>query len=290
MKFFSVDGIQIPAHKFVLQLNWENFNQVIASTNEDGCVEINDTTESALKEFFKHFYGVEYAFSELDIDDVLDVLLLAQRFLISPLTDEITKYLKGCIAIDNVWRIYKFARISTTTSNLAETCLNFIDKNSGYLMAALIKEPVNVLAPIMSRKSFKAKEIDKFRFIEEWIQHNCGENASQLLKTVDLYSLSPHELVETVWPTSLYSADEVIDALYAKILALEKQTLNSSAERQTSRHQSKFIPEDISEQRDLAKAARKSKKDKKHKTYSFVLLPILSAFFACSLYFIFYDS
>ena len=74
----------------------------------------------------------------------------------------------------------------------------------------------NALREIISRNSFYASEISIFKAIHKWAEDSEEQNVEEIMKCVRLPLMSLEELLNEVRPSSLVSADAILDAIKVK--------------------------------------------------------------------------
>ena len=82
---------------------------------------------------------------------------------------------------------------------------------------------------IISRDTFIVDEIEVFRAVKKWMEHNnkAKEDAANLLKAVRLCEIPPRELFGEVECSGLYSKDDI----YGAIRIQQKPDWNSTLPR-----------------------------------------------------------
>ena len=70
---------------------------------------------------------------------------------------------------------------------------------------------------MISRDSFYASEIDIFKAISKWTEHNKDSSAaSEIVRAIRLPLMNMHELLNVVRPSSMMNADLILDAIKVK--------------------------------------------------------------------------
>ncbi len=72
------------------------------------------------------------------------------------------------------------------------------------------------LKEVISRDSFYATEINIFRAVQNWVEHNPDCDASDIARAIRLPLMNMHELLNVVRPSSLMNADLILDAIKVK--------------------------------------------------------------------------
>lgn len=66
---------------------------------------------------------------------------------------------------------------------------------------------------LIARDSFCAPEIEIFRAVSNWAEHNKGQDPTPILEVVRLQLMVMHELLHVVRDTGLVSSDAILDAI-----------------------------------------------------------------------------
>ena len=74
----------------------------------------------------------------------------------------------------------------------------------------------SALEGIISRDSFCAAEIEIFRSVQQWAEQNPDEPLEGIVSKVRLPLMNLEELLNCVRPSSLVSADAILDAIKVK--------------------------------------------------------------------------
>ena len=217
---FIVEGDHCEAHRIILAARCEYFRALFyggmkEATNRDK-IDLPETPSSAFKYLLTYIYTGLMSFREIEERDVLDILILANRYSLLSLESAITGYLKDIISESNVAEIYDVATV-IDISDLVTACNVYIDHHATDFLnsdgfARLSKESVK---QIISRQSFEAPEIDIFHALKRWMSEN-EEESSELCGCVRLPLIDSGALLNQVRSSKIYSADEILDAVTMK--------------------------------------------------------------------------
>ncbi|RWS29664.1 BTB/POZ domain-containing protein 9-like protein [Leptotrombidium deliense] len=151
-------------------------------------IKLPDTPSLAFKRLLKYLYNGEVDFSGLQVDTIIQMIQVAQKYLFFrfcfPYTviELIDAKLRSLFSIENVLKIYEETKLFHLES-LSCACLNFIDLNAD----AVVKHEnfyhfasLPLLKEILLRDSFCADENDIFTAVHAWINFN-----KDALKDVD---------------------------------------------------------------------------------------------------------
>lgn len=189
----------------------------------------------------------------LQEENLLDILGMSHRYGFVDLETAISDYLKAILNISNVCLIYDIANMYHLLSlchvckefidkNAQEILVNetFFSLSQvshfflRYKFTSIIDIKINSHNPskclelkscllsfgfqnsvkeLISRDSFCAPENIIFNAVVKWTEHNQGQDPSPILECVRLPLMSMNDLLNVVRPTSLVSADSILDAI-----------------------------------------------------------------------------
>ncbi|XP_013777276.1 BTB/POZ domain-containing protein 9-like isoform X1 [Limulus polyphemus] len=215
-----VEGIRLPGHKVILAARSEYFRALLFGgmrESQQTEIELKGTSLTAFKALLKYVYTGHLILGNRKEELILDILGLAHKYGFEELEHSISEYLKAILNIKNVCMIYDMASLYHLVS-LADVCCSFIDRHAldiinheSFLMlsAAALKE-------MISRDSFCAPEVDIFKAVCEWTQHNSSVEAREILAAIRLPLMTLPDLLNVVRPTGLVHPDTILDAIKAK--------------------------------------------------------------------------
>lgn len=218
-----VEDVRFQAHKVVLAACSEYFRALFfgglkESTLQDAEIELKDTNASAFKHLLKYIYTGCMNLVELKEDILFEVLGLAHRYGFVELEEAISFYLEGVLDNNNVCLIFDLASMFNLRS-LCENCLRFMDRNAQEIIKTEAFQGLSVTAleEILRRDSFYAPEICIFRALQHWREKNPDvAQFSQVIKHIRLPLMTLDELLNIVRPSSLVTADSILDAIQVK--------------------------------------------------------------------------
>jgi BTB/POZ domain-containing protein 9 len=230
-----VEGQVLPAHKCIIANRSQYFFKQIYGNFDDfnnrsngndfemlsksvSTLEMSDTTAAALKQVLKYLYCGELLVDDLDLGLVIDVLTLSHRCKLFQIVSGISEYLKDIVTIDNVWVIYSASMLFEETSNLAEFCLRFMDQKAVKLLQheSTYKQTLENFKRLITRRTFEAPEVEKFKAVYKWINTNPDQESKDLVSSISLTKLGHEELLLVVRPTHLVSDTQILDAIQPK--------------------------------------------------------------------------
>jgi len=228
------EGQVLPAHKCIVANQSQYFFKQIYGDSDDsnqpsnggdfemvsksGCLDIFDTTAAALKLVLKYLYCGQLLVNDLELEPVIDVLTLSHRCKLNQVVSGISDYLKDIITIDNVWKIYNASNLFDERNSLAEFCLRFMDRSAVKLLHhdLTFVQSVTNFKLLITRKTFDAPEVEKFKAVYRWINKNPQLDSKDLVSCISLAKLAQEELLQIVRPTHLVSDSEILDAIQPK--------------------------------------------------------------------------
>ncbi|XP_078361796.1 BTB/POZ domain-containing protein 6-like [Oculina patagonica] len=158
----------IPAHKFVLSISSPvfeaMFNGELAETGDS--IELPDCEYESLLELFRYMYCDEV---NINGSNVMGVLYLAKKYIVSSLADKCTKYVQDNLDPSNIFSILPFVQ-KYEEKTLVDRCWKVIDeeteeavKSDGF---ATIER--SLLEAIVVRDTLTIEEIELFKAVDLW--------------------------------------------------------------------------------------------------------------------------
>ena len=212
--------VRVPAHKFVLAISSPVFEAMfygkMAEKGEE--VELPDTDSNSLLEFLRFVYCDEV---NLTSSNVLDVLYLAQKYIVPSLTAKCGSFLETQTNESNVFRILEEAK-KFDEPKLEKQCWSFIDVNTSACVKseALLTSSYDTLVSLLNRESLCVRELCLFAAVMRWAQAKCegkgleptGSAMREILgnavKLIRFPAMLLPEFEQHVVPTGILSAKE----------------------------------------------------------------------------------
>ena len=123
---------RIAAHKLILSIGSPVFNAMFHGTGQQMIelsvneIEIPDIEPIAFRSLLRYLYTDDVC---IEADTVMSVLYTAKKYAVNALEKECVEFLKKNIRSDNAFMLLSQARLFDEI-NLADLCLQIIDKNS----------------------------------------------------------------------------------------------------------------------------------------------------------------
>ena len=172
---FLVENQRLPAHRVILAARSEYFRALLyGGLSESTQSEIRLTIPlEAFKALLKYIYSGHMPLLQMNEDNILDTLGLANQYGLLELELAISEYLRQYLAMGNACAILDAARLYNL-EKLTNVCLTFMDRNAADLLQhetfkSLSQES---LQEVLRRDSFFAPEAQIFEAVADWCKHN----------------------------------------------------------------------------------------------------------------------
>ena len=158
----------IPAHKFVLAISSPVFfamfyGQMAQTTNS---VELPDCDYESLLELFRYFYSDEV---NLSGSNVMQVLYLANKYMVPSLAGKCTKYLRDNLKASNVFCILPHAQ-KFEDNDLEDRCWEVIEKQTeeAVMSDEFVTLERSLVESVVKREGLDVKEVELFKAVDRW--------------------------------------------------------------------------------------------------------------------------
>ena len=224
----SVDDVSgrkqvLPAHRFVLAIGSPVFEAMfygdLAETKDT--IELPDCDYGSLLELFRFMYSDEV---NLSGSNVMGVLYLAKKYVVSSLSDECTEYLKENLDSSNVLSILSCAQTYEEKS-LEEECWKVIDEQTEAVVKSddFVAIQRTLLEALVKRDTLNIAEVELFKGLMRWatkklekegtlradgqeIREILGEG---ILKAIRFPAMERENFAAVVLDTKILTYDEV---------------------------------------------------------------------------------
>lgn len=147
---------------------------------------------------------------------ILQLLGLANKYDFGTLQQAITTYLKATLSVINVCIIYNIASFYQL-KDLSEACSTFVDMHATDVMKVegFLSLSQTALTELIARDSFFAPEIEIYRGVKAWMEHNSTQrtNAEDLLDGIRLQLIPQTYLLDEIRKSGMFDPDRILDAL-----------------------------------------------------------------------------
>lgn len=218
----------ISAHKFVLSISSPVFLAMfygkMAETSD--LIQLPDSDYESLLEFFRFLYSDEV---KLSGDNVMQLLYLANKYMVPSLTEKCTEYLQNNLDQTNVLSILPHAQ-TFEEEELVELCWEQVEKNTDYIVNSeeFIELDRCLVETIVNRDALCVKEIELFKAVDQWatregerrgLQLNSGGNVKrrilgdEIVKSIRFPLMSQKDFLSYVPDSNILTSDEIIDLM-----------------------------------------------------------------------------
>ena len=223
----------IPAHKFVLAISspvfFAMFYGQMAETKDS--IELPDCDYDSLLEFFRFLYCDEVTLSD---SNVMQVMYLANKYMVPSLVEKCTEYLRNNLTAAKVFSILPYAQ-KFQDKNLEERCWRVIEifteeavKSDNFVTAER-----SVVESLVKREVLSVTEVELFKAVDRWATEEGerqgltldGETKRRLLgeeivKGIRFPLMSLAEFATVVCDTAILSRKETEDMIkyYGNVL------------------------------------------------------------------------
>ena len=163
----------IPAHKFVLAIAspvfYVMFYGELAETNDS--VEISDCEYESLLELFRFIYSDE---AKLNADNVLQLMYLANKYMLPSLAGKCSAYLQENLSSSNVFTVLPAAQ-KYEEKDLLDHCWKVIGKKTEEAVKSdgFTTIERSVLEEMVEKDSLNIKEVELFKAVGRWAEMEC---------------------------------------------------------------------------------------------------------------------
>ena len=158
----------IPAHKFVLAISspvfFAMFYGQMAETKD--FIELPDCEYESLLEFFRYLYSDEV---KLSGSNVMQVLYLANKYMVHSLTNKCNKYLRENLEASNVFCILPHAQ-KFQDKDLEGRCWEVIEKQTEETVTSdeFVTVERSLVESVVKREGLNVKEVELFKALDRW--------------------------------------------------------------------------------------------------------------------------
>ncbi|PFX13255.1 BTB/POZ domain-containing protein 6 [Stylophora pistillata] len=163
----------IPAHKFVLAISspvfFAMFYGQMAETKDS--IELPDCEYESLLELFRFLYSDKV---NLSGSNVMQVLYLANKYMLPSLTEKCTGYLRGNLKASNVFCILPYAQ-KFEDKDLEDRCWKVIEKQTQEAMTSdeFLSAERSVVESVVKKEVLNVEEVELFKAVDRWATKEC---------------------------------------------------------------------------------------------------------------------
>ena len=163
----------IPAHKFVLAISspvfFAMFYGQMAETKDS--IDLPDCEYESLLELFRFLYSDKVNLSE---SNVMQVLYLANKYMVPSLFDKCTEYLCDNLTTSNVFCILTHAQ-KFGGKSLEDRCWEVIERRTEEAVTSdeFVTVERSVVESVVKREVLNVKEVELFKAVDRWATKVC---------------------------------------------------------------------------------------------------------------------
>ena len=216
----------IPAHKFVLAISSPVFyamfyGQMAETTNS---IELPDCEYESLLEMFRYLYSDK---ANLSGSNVMQVLYLANKYVVPSLADKCTEYLRHNLQASNVFCILPHAR-KFEDKDLEDRCWKVIEEETEEAVTSdeFVTVERSLVETVVKREGLNVKEVELFKAVDRWAIEQSkrqgitpdGESkrrilGEEVLKAIRFPLMSQQEFASVVIDSRILTLDEFGDMM-----------------------------------------------------------------------------
>ena len=216
----------IPAHKFVLAISspvfYAMFYGQMAETTDS--IELPDCEYESLLEMFRYLYSDKV---NLSGSNVMQVLYLANKYMVPSLAEKCTKYLRRNLQASNVFCILPQAQ-KFQDKDLEDRCWKVIEKQTEEAVKSdeFVTVERSLMETVVKREVLNVKEVELFKAVDRWATEQSkrqgitpgGESKRRILgdeivKAIRFPLMSQQEFASVVIDSRILTLDEVGDMM-----------------------------------------------------------------------------
>ena len=214
----------IPAHKFILAISSPVFEAMffgeLAETKDT--VELPDCDYGSLMELFRYMYSDEV---NLSGSNVMGVLYLAKKYLVSSLVDKCTEYLQFNLDPSNVFSILPTAQ-RYEEKELIDRCWEVIDSGAEFTVKSDGFQTIerSLLEGMVARDTLAIEEVELFKAVDTWATKQCRKHGfevsgkmkrkvlgEQIVRAIRFPLMKRDEFAAVVLDTNILTCDEIVN-------------------------------------------------------------------------------
>ena len=216
----------IPAHKFVLAISspvlYAMFYGQMAETRDS--IELLDCDYESLLEMFRYLYSDKV---NLSGSNVMQVLYLANKYMVPSLAEKCTEYLRRNLKASNVFCILPQAQ-KFADKDLEDRCWELTDKQTeeAVMSDEFVSVERSLVETVVNREELNVKEVELFKAVDRWATEQSkrqgitpdGESkrrslGEKIVKAIRFPLMLQQEFASVVIDSDILSLKEVGDMI-----------------------------------------------------------------------------
>ena len=163
----------IPAHKFVLAVSspvfFAMFYGQMAETKDS--IELPDCDYESLLELFRFLYSDKVNLRE---SNVMQVLYLANKYMVPSLAEKCSEYLRDNLTASNAFSILTLAH-KFEDKNLEYRCWKVIEKQTEKTVRGdeFVTVDRSVVESVVKKEVLNVTEVELFKAVDHWATKEC---------------------------------------------------------------------------------------------------------------------
>ena len=223
----------IPAHKFVLAISspvfYAMFYGQMAETTDS--IELPDCDYKSLLELFRFMYTDK---ANLSGSNVMQVLYLANKYMVPSLAKKCSEYLRDDLEASNVFCILPHAQ-KFEDKDLEDRCWEVIEKQTQGAVTSdeFVTVERSVVESVVKRDKLNVKEVELFKAVDRWATKQSERQGmtpegdvkrrilgEEIVKEIRFPLMSQKEFASVVFDSYILSFQEVGDMMkyYSDVL------------------------------------------------------------------------
>ena len=247
----------IPAHKFVLAISspvfFAMFYGQMAETTDS--IELPDCEYESLLELFRFLYSDKV---NLSGSNVMQVLYLANKYMVPSLAEKCTKYLRDNLKASNVFCILPHAQ-KFEDKDLEDRCWKMIEKQTEEAVTSgeFVTVERLLVEAVVKRETLNVKEVELFKAVDRWATKETERQGitsdgdvkrrilgDEIVKAIRFSLMSEKEFVSFVIDSYILTLKEVSDMMkyYNDVLSTPLSFVQAPRKFYECHRFAKFLP------------------------------------------------
>ncbi|XP_031566576.1 BTB/POZ domain-containing protein 6-B-like [Actinia tenebrosa] len=235
------DKVTIPAHKYVLAISSPVFEAMFyGESAETGRTnDVPDCTKEGLQEMLRYFYSDEVNLTE---SNVLEVLYLAERYMLPFLKEKCEEYIKNKLKPEDVFHVLHPPQIRN--EKVEQKCWDMVDSDAERAVSSesFLNVSREMLCEVLGRDTMSIDEVVLFQAVEKWALNKLKEQGleesmenkravlgEEVIKLIRFPLMLQKKFAENVLPSGILTLDEVTELIrfFNKIVPLSASFSNA---------------------------------------------------------------
>jgi len=214
----------IPAHKFVLAISSPVFYAMFYGQMAEikNSIELPDCDYESLLEMFRYLYSDKV---NLSGGNVMEVLYLANKYMLPSLAEKCAEYLRRNLKASNVFCILPHAQ-KFEDKDLEDRCWKVIEEQTEEALKSdeFVTVERSLVETVVEREGLNVKEVELFKAVDRWATEQSkkqgitpdGESkrriiGEEIVKAIRFPLMVEKEFASVVIDSRILSLDEVRD-------------------------------------------------------------------------------